>query len=187
MKPIYISSYIEDKDTIYNHLLNDLEWLEMTEARKEYFMSDESISYKYGNGVAARTYTSSLFSAHIKNLMNKINSDYNCNYNVCFLNRYDTQKNALGWHADDSPEMNTEHAICVVSFGAEREIWVKGKSFKGEIPKDDRYLLENGSLFIMPAGFQENNFHKMPRCDKACGIRISLTFRNYKKVNDEQR
>lgn len=185
MKPIYISSYVEDYfDETFNHLLN-LKWLEVTEARKEYFMSDEQISYKYGSGVAARIYTSSPFSDPIGRLMDRLNKEYNCNYNVCFLNRYDTQKNALGWHADDSPEMNTKHAICVISFGAEREIWVKEKSFKGEIPKEDRYLLENGSLFIMPAGFQENNFHKIPRCDKACGIRISLTFRNYVKVENE--
>lgn len=185
MKPIYIPSYIEDKDTIFNHLLNDLEWLQMTEARKEYFMSNETIAYTYGSGIAARTYTSSPFSEPIKKMMEKLNADYNSDYNVCFLNRYDTQKNQLGWHADDSPEMNTKHDICVISFGAEREIWTKDKSFKGEIPKDDRYLLQNGSLFIMPAGFQENHFHKIPRCDKACGIRISLTFRNYIKINDE--
>lgn len=185
MKPIYIPSYIEDKDYIFNHLLNELTWLEVTDARKEYFMSSEPLSYTYGSGKNARTYSSSEFSLPIMIMMEKLNRDYNCNYNVCFLNRYDTQKNQLGWHADDSPEMNTKHDICVVSFGAEREIWTKDKSFKGEIPKDDRYLLQNGSLFIMPAGFQENHFHKIPRCDKACGIRISLTFRNYIKINDE--
>lgn len=185
MKPIYMSSYIEDKETVFNHLLNDLEWLTVTEARKEYFMSDEPISYKYGSGVAARTYTSSLFSCPIKAMMDKLNKDFFGSYNVCFLNRYDTQKNALGWHADDSPEMNPKHAICVVSFGAEREIWWKDKSYKGEIPKENRQVLENGSLFIMDAGFQENHFHKIPKCDKECGIRISLTFRNYLKVNNE--
>lgn len=185
MKPIYFSSYIEDKEIIYNHLLNDLKWLQMTEARKEYFMSNETISYTYGSGIAARTYTSSSFSEPIKKMMEKLNKDFFGEYNVCFLNRYDSQKNALGWHADDSPEMNPKHAICVVSFGAEREIWWKDKSFKGEIPKENRQVLQNGSLFIMQAGFQANHFHKIPKSDKECGIRISLTFRNYKKVSNE--
>ena len=36
-------------------------------------------------------------------------------YNVCFLNRYDDQRNHLGWHADDSPEMDHDHPIAVVS------------------------------------------------------------------------
>lgn len=185
MRPVYIENYIKDKELVFNHLLEDLAWLQVTEARKEYFMSDNQISYTYGSGKSARTYDSSIFSEPIKTMLLALNKEYNTDYNVCFLNRYDTQKNWLGWHADDSPEMNPKHAICVVSFGAEREIWWKDKSFKGEIPKENRQVLQNGSLFIMEAGFQADNFHKIPKCDKACGIRISLTFRNYIKVNNE--
>ena len=185
MKPIYNISYIEDKDILFNHLLNELTWLQVTDARKEYFMSTEPLSYTYGSGKNARTYTSNDFSFPVMIVTEKLNKVFNCNYNVCFLNRYDTQKNQLGWHADDSPEMNPEHDICVISLGAEREIWWKDKEFKGEIPLENRQLLHNGSLFVMPAGFQANHFHKIPRCDKACGIRISLTFRNYKKAINE--
>jgi alkylated DNA repair dioxygenase AlkB len=180
MKPNYIKNFLCDERFYFNHLHDDLQWLEVTPARKEYFMSDTPLSYTYGTGDSARTYTSSLFSIPIKEIMNKLNEDYKTNYNVCFLNRYDHQKHALGWHADDSKEMNTEHPICVISFGAEREIWWKQKDFKGEIPQENRQLLQDGSLFIMPAHFQENHFHKIPRCDRECGIRISLTFRNYK-------
>lgn len=184
MKPIYIASYIEDKDTVFNHLINDLKWLEVTDARKEYFMSDTPLSYTYGIGKSARDYTSAFYSDPIREIQSKLNKDYNCNYNVCFLNRYDNAKNALGWHADDSLEMNTKHDICVISFGAEREIWWKEKSFKGEVPAENRQLLYNGSLFVMPAGFQENHFHKIPRCDRECSTRISLTFRNYISNDD---
>lgn len=179
MKPIYISSFIEDKENVFNHLLNDLSWLEVTDARKEYFMSEKLLAYTYGKGKSAREYASSPYSEPIKNIMQKLNQCYNCDYNVCFLNRYDNAKNALGWHADDSPEMNTKHDIAVISFGATREIWWKLKDFKGEIPKENRQLLGDGSLFIMPAGFQEKYFHRIPKCDRECGTRISLTFRNY--------
>lgn len=181
MKPAYIKDYIKNKELVFNHLLEDITWLQVTEARKEYFMSDDQISYTYGSGKSARTYDSSLFSTPVKTMLLALNKEYNTDYNVCFLNRYDTQKNWLGWHADDSPEMNTEHAISVISFGAEREIWWKDKLYKGDIPKDNKQLLENGSLFIMPPGFQENHLHKIPKCDRSCGIRISLTFRNYIK------
>ena len=179
MNPIYVPSYVENKDGLLNHLLNDLDWLEVTSARKEYFMSNQTVPYTYGVGTAARTYTSKPYTTQINDLLVKLNNDYNCNYNVCFLNRYDNAKNALGWHSDDSPEMNTNHDIAVISFGAEREIWWKDKQFKGEIPKENRQLLGNGSLFIMPAHFQENHYHKIPRCDRECPVRVSLTFRNY--------
>jgi hypothetical protein len=32
----------------------------------------------------------------------------------------------------------------------------------------------------MPAGFQIDNLHKIPKNDKPCGGRISLTFRKFK-------
>jgi alkylated DNA repair dioxygenase AlkB len=181
MRPIYLPDYILDKEAAFNHLLT-LKWLEVTTARKEYFMSNQPLSYTYGSGQAARTYTSEVFSEPMQTIMDKLNEDYHCNYNICFLNRYDNSKNQLGWHADNSPEMNTNHDICVISFGSEREIWWKKQDYKGEIPKENRQLLHNGSLFIMPAHFQETNFHKIPKCDKECGIRISLTFRNYQAV-----
>ena len=182
MKPIYLSNYIFEKTSTLNHLLNDLEWLQVTEARKEYFMSEKTLEYTYGVGDFARTYTSKPYSEQINNIQNKLNYDYSCNYNVCFLNRYDTQKHQLGWHADDSKEMNFEHPIAVVSFGAEREIWWKKSDQTGLVPKEQRQLLGNGSLFTMPAGFQKDHLHRIPKCDRSCGIRISLTFRNYLEI-----
>jgi alkylated DNA repair dioxygenase AlkB len=53
------------------------------------------------------------------------------------------------------------------------------KGIKGDIPDEDKFLLENGSLFIMPAGYQKDHVHKIPKHDRVCGGRISLTFRKY--------
>jgi hypothetical protein len=77
--------------------------------------------------------------------------------------------------------MDPEHPIAVVSFGAERYIWCKDKNYRGEIPGEDRYLLGSGSLFVMPKGFQDVNLHRIPKHDRPCGGRISLTFRKFKK------
>ena len=188
MKPIYVPPGQFNPGANANELAQTMQillalpWLEMTEARKEYFMFDgEPIQYTYGGAANGRTYTSVKFEPVVKNIMEYINEVYNKNYNVCFLNRYDSSKNQLGWHADDSPEMNMEHDIAVVSFGAAREIWWKDKMYKGEIPAENRQLLESGSLFVMPAGFQRDHYHRIPKSDRECGTRISLTFRNYLK------
>lgn len=50
----------------------------------------------------------------------------------------------------------------------------------GNIPDEDKYLLADGSLFVMPSGFQKYYLHKIPKSDRECGGRISLTFRKYK-------
>lgn len=157
-----------------------LNWLSMTSARQEYFMSDTPRLYTYGSLVRQRTYRSQEFTVDVLTILGKLNNNGELGYNVCFLNRYDDQKNQLGWHADDSPTMDSTHPIAVVSFGAEREIWWKHKSQKGVVPDQQRQLLGSGSLFIMPAGFQTDHVHRIPKCNRPCGLRISLTFRKYK-------
>lgn len=163
-------------------LKNGIDWWERTPARFEYFMSNKTIEYTYGSGINARTYKSMPFDDIVKSIMDNLNEIYNTDYDICFLNRYDNEKMALGWHADDSPEIDLDHPIAVISIGAEREIWVKEKSYKGLIPNEDRYLLKNGSLFIMPSGFQKTHLHKIPKWDRPCNTRISLTFRKYSGV-----
>lgn len=158
--------------------LMGLDWLTVTEARKEYFMSDVPRSYAYKTYDGTRDYRSSPFVERVERLRLYLNGP-GLNYNVCFLNRYDTQHNQLGWHADDSPEMDHEHPIAVVSLGAEREIWWKEKAFKGEVPPENRRRLAHGSLFVMPPGFQLTHLHRIPKADRAVGTRISLTFRRY--------
>lgn len=179
MKPSYLDRFdaLHHPDFLMAHLLG-IEWLSVTEARREYFMSDVPRSYTYGSGVGARTYSSQPYTLAIEAVRGMLNRG-GLSFNVCFLNRYDDQRNQLGWHADDSPEMDTQHPIAVLSLGAEREIWWKPKDQKGEVPRDQRQKLGHGSLFVMPAGFQEGHLHRIPKCDRACGVRISLTFRRY--------
>lgn len=174
MKPIYIDNYINEE--FFNKLLNEVAWANREAPRDECFMALFDAEYTYGKGFT-RTYKSTIMHESVLEIMNKVNKEFNTEYNVCFLNFYKGEREHLGWHADDSPEMDSNHPIGVISFGAERFIWCKKKDYKGVIPEEDKYLLGNGSLFIMPIGFQKENFHKIPKNDKPCGGRISLTFR----------
>jgi alkylated DNA repair dioxygenase AlkB len=178
VKPTYLEAFIGEADEILKQLLL-LDWLDVTEARREYFMSDEPRTYAYGKGVNIRHYASNPYSPLVETIQASLNDIFKASFNVCFLNRYDHQRQHLGWHADDSPEMDREHPIAVVSFGAEREIWWKLQGAKGDVPSENRQKLGHGSLFMMPAGFQDLYFHKIPKCDRECGIRVSLTFRRY--------
>lgn len=165
-----------------------LPWLEVTPARKEYFMSDRPRSYAYkvrgDDGPGTREYQSSDYSPIALRMLGALNLLFAGKFNVCFLNRYDTQHNQLGWHADDSPEMDHDHPIAVISLGAEREIWWKPKDHKGDVPPEWRQKLGHGSMFVMPPGFQRTHLHRIPRCDRKCDMRISLTFRRY--IDKEQ-
>jgi len=162
------------------HLLG-LDWETKRTARHEYFMSETPRTYSYGNRAAGDTeYHSKPFTETIDSLRMTLNQQLGAEFNVCFMNKYDDQHQHLGWHADDFEGMRSDQPIAVCSYGAEREIWVKPKDQKGVVPANQRFLLQNGSLFVMAPGYQDTHFHKIPKHDKPCGCRISLTFRSFR-------
>jgi alkylated DNA repair dioxygenase AlkB len=161
---------------LFNHLM-ELDWLSVTETRKEYFMSDQKRSYAYGKGKGQRLYISELYTPEVLIVQSYVSYICKCDFDLCFLNRYDDERQHLGWHSDDTEIQNESCPIGVVSLGAEREIWWKKQGDKGPVPPEQRQLLANGSLFIMPPFFQNEYYHKIPKSDKPCGTRISLTFR----------
>jgi alkylated DNA repair dioxygenase AlkB len=176
--PTYEGNFVANPDEVLAHLLQ-LNWLQVTEARLEYFMSDEPRHYTYGSGLFARTYYSKPYTAEVVRVQDGLILGMGACFNVCFLNRYDHQKHQLGWHADDSPSMDHDHPIAVVSLGAEREIWWRPAAASGIVPANQRQKLGHGSLFIMPAGFQNHYQHRIPKADREVGVRVSLTFRRY--------
>jgi alkylated DNA repair dioxygenase AlkB len=97
-------------------------------------------------------------------------------FDTCFLNRYLNQRDSLGWHADNEPEMDNERPILTVSLGAEREIWFRPLNNLSDVTK---VLLRNSSLCVMAPGMQQTHQHRIPKASFICGERISLTFRGY--------
>ena len=121
----------------FNLLRDDVVWERRVEARSEAFMSDPIRDYTYGKGENARTYTSVPFHQQVRVWMTSVHAcsqnlrpalphSYVCTgFNACFLNRYDDEHQALGWHSDDSPGQDHDHPIAVFTTGQAREIWVR--------------------------------------------------------------
>ena len=173
----YVKDYVDgEKIDIFK---DDIDWGDVQYTRRECFMSDEPREYQYIED--GPIYESIPFHPLVKEIMGKINKEFGYKLDVCFLNFYKDQRKALGWHADDSHPIDQTQPIAVVSFGSEREIWWKPMDYKGEIPSKWRQLLNDGSLFIMPSGMQDTHKHKIPKHDRECGARVSLTFRCWKK------
>lgn len=94
-------------------------------------------------------------------------------YNSVLLNRYRSGSDSVYWHADDEPEMDSQHPIASVSLGACRKFLVRANDTR----ETQTFLLSSGSLIIMPAGFQQNYQHSVPKMKTAARERINLTFR----------
>lgn len=185
-KPIYIPNWTTEPGI--EHLLGPtIPWRRDTETRQECFMTSVPYVYQYGTGRGIRTYTAVPITQTIEAVMQNLNDTlfWPLGYgemNGCFLNRYDDHTQHLGWHADDFEGMDHERPVCVVSFGQPREIWFRENGVNGTVPKENRQILENGSLLIMPHGFQGTHQHRIPKGDRTMSPRVSLTFRAFKNM-----
>lgn len=179
MKPpiTYIPNFIENPEDCLKKLQEDLAW-ERREGtpRLEYYINKIPNPYTYGSGRGVRTYEPKPTHAIVEKILGKLKKLTGFDLEVCFLNRYLNQSDHLGWHADDSPEMDDSRPIAIISLGVAREIWFCPQDNKNQVVK---VLLEPGSLCLMAPGMQDKFFHRIPKAGFICGERISLTFRGY--------
>lgn len=179
----YVPGFIDYPDEVFNALWNDLSWVRHPNVpRKEYFCGAGDLPYTYGRGAGIRTYQPQFWDPIIVGIQGKVQTLATTEFEVCFLNGYEDQRDHLGWHADDSPEMDDARSIAIISLGAEREIWFCPQNDKADVTK---VKLENGSLCLMHPSMQDEFYHRIPKAGFECGQRISLTFRGYSEASGE--
>ena len=96
-------------------------------------------------------------------------------YNSVLLNLYRNERDSMGMHADDEPELGKEPVIASISLGEERRI-----CFQHRHRRDLKNLnlpLPSGSLLVMRGATQQNWKHGLRKLNRRCGPRINLTFR----------
>jgi alkylated DNA repair dioxygenase AlkB len=190
-----ISGEIANPDDWFRSLATDLAWTRVDKTpRDEYFASDIGLPYTYGKNEGERTYEPSPWNAGLRWLQKQAEfwtraAGQPKKLEVVFLNKYNDGKDQLGWHADNSPEMDDARPIVIISFGAERDIWFRQNPsddpLNTDTPEIAKVSLPNGSICIMPPGMQNTHQHRIPRSSlNVCGPRISLTFRGYVKLKE---
>lgn len=169
---------------VYSHIANTtleelkkLDWVQHDSVpRMEYYINSENEPYQYGIPEYAREYKPQPSCFVVDTIREYLEERLACKFEVCFLNRYINQSMHLGWHSDNSPEMDDNRPIVIVSFGAERDIKFRKIGSNSAMS----IKLGNGSVCIMHPGMQDTHQHRIPKSGNICGERISLTFRGYK-------
>ena len=97
-------------------------------------------------------------------------------FNSVLLNFYRDNRDSMGFHSDDEPELGERPVIASLSFGEERTFVLKHKVNK--LAKPVRLRLESGSLLLMKGETQRYWKHGIAKEMRSCGPRINLTFRS---------
>jgi alkylated DNA repair dioxygenase AlkB len=96
-------------------------------------------------------------------------------FNSVLANYYRHERDSMGLHSDDEPELGPEPVIASLSLGEVRTFVMRHKKRK-DLPAM-RLPLASGSLLLMRGTTQRFWRHGVDKQSAPCGPRINLTFR----------
>lgn len=132
---------------------------------------DAGKAYAY-SGIALRPLPWTPLLIDIKTL---VEAAAGATFNSVLLNYYRDNRDSIGFHSDDEPELGAQPVIASLSLGAERTFILKHKTSKREPPI--RLRLASASLLLMRGDTQHRWRHGIPKESRPCGPRVNLTFR----------
>jgi alkylated DNA repair dioxygenase AlkB len=108
-------------------------------------------------------------------IKNRVEAVARTDFNSVLLNYYRDQRDSMGLHSDDEPELGKQPILGSLSLGEERTFILKHKYDKSLNPI--RLKLASGSLFLMKGDTQRYWKHGIDKENRTCGPRVNLTFR----------
>jgi len=111
----------------------------------------------------------------LRSLKSDIEEFTGASFNSVLLNYYRNNRDSMGFHSDDEPELGPRPVIASYSLGAIRTLIFKPKD--ASLGQTTRVPLESGSLLVMRGETQRNWKHGIEKERVACGPRVNLTFR----------
>lgn len=161
---------------ILQRLLDETAWKEETIFVWGKEQKQPRLSAWYGD--AAYTYSGRLFrplplTPLLRELQDIVERVTARRFNSVLLNCYRNERDSVGMHSDDEPELGPAPAIASLTFGATRTFILKHKT----LPKTLKLDLTDGSLLLMAGPLQRHWKHGINKETKPRGVRVNLTFR----------
>jgi len=166
--------------TLFDKLLNNTKWKNETVnvwgvkhslRRRTAWYGDEGKSYSY-SGI---TVLPNKWYKELLQIKNKIEEVTPIEFNSVLINDYLDGNIGMGWHSDDEKELGENPIIGSVSFGAERDFYLKSKQDSDR--EKVKIKATNGSYILMMDNTQHHWLHSIPIRKKIKDRRINLTFR----------
>lgn len=136
------------------------------------WFGDPGTDYTY-SGISLRPEP---WTPRLEEIRSKIEHAAQSRFNSVLLNYYRDNRDSMGMHSDDEPELGPRPTIASLSLGECRTLIFKSK--RANPPLTRKLRLESGSLLVMAGDTQANWKHGIEKEAAPCGGRINLTFRN---------
>jgi alkylated DNA repair dioxygenase AlkB len=170
-------------ETLLRELIDHIPWQQQTIRIAGQARLQPRLTAWYGDPGTRYTYSGlTLDPAPWTPLLAKIRASVEAvsgyGFNSVLLNHYRDERDAMGMHSDDEPELGAQPVIASVSLGAVRTLVFqprKGRAAEGATAF--RLPLASGSLLLMAGDTQRNWKHGVDRERIPCGPRVNLTFR----------
>lgn len=138
------------------------------------FLGDPHARYGY----SGRVFEPRPWTPFLTSMRERVREVTGTRFDCVLVNHYRDGRDAMGWHADDEPELGPsapkDVLIASLSLGAMRRFVLRHRR-----RTDDKRALElgAGNLLVMGGATQHRWQHSVPRTAKVVGPRMNLTFR----------
>ena len=169
-----------DPEALMQRLLESCEWKNdvVTVFGKTYpqprliaWYGDEGARYTY----SGTTHEPRPWNAELLRLRDLVSDICGAPFNSVLLNLYRNERDSMGLHADDEPELGPDPVIASLSLGQERTLYFRHRHRRDidtfNLP------LPSGSLLVMRGATQRNWKHGIRKLKRPLGPRVNLTFR----------
>jgi alkylated DNA repair dioxygenase AlkB len=135
----------------------------------------------YGDGGINYTYsgiqlTPLPWTETLLDIKSRVQAIARTGFNSVLLNYYRDQRDSMGLHSDDEPELGEQPILASLSLGEERIFILKHK--RDKVLKPVCLKLASGSLLLMKGDTQRYWKHGIDKEARPCGPRVNLTFRS---------
>jgi alkylated DNA repair dioxygenase AlkB len=173
-----VPGWVRDADACFDAILAEIPWAattirmfgrELAEPRRTAWLGE--VAYTY----SGRARLPAPMTPTVARLRAALEATLGASLPGCLANLYRDGDDAMGWHADDEPELGAEPLVASLSFGAARRFLLKPREGGSSI----RLELGPGDLLVMAGTSQVTHVHALPRMRRVAAPRINLTYRAF--------
>lgn len=169
----------DEADRLFPALRDDIDWQqhrlrvfgrEVAAPRLSAWIGDPDAIYVY----SGTRFVPAPWTPPLAALRDRLQCALAARFDSVLANLYRDGRDAMGWHADDEPELGPAPVIASLSLGAARTFRFRERATRKTVMSLE---LPHGSLLVMRGATQRVYQHALPRRLRVTRARINLTFR----------